>query len=121
MKAPDWWQFVLLALAAFRVYRLVARDTITAPIREALTYPDDATAPLGERPSETGLAVVGEDEQPKGWRVYLSTLVRCPWCAGFYVSVAWWAAWLAWPSWTLWAAVPWAISAVLALLSKLDA
>lgn len=136
-KIPDWWQITMLALAAFRVYRLIARDTLTEPIRDAFTYPDDATVDLGERPSEvksqfprpqmeeigrSGIVVVGEDEQPKSWRVYLSTLVRCPWCAGFYVSAGWWLLWQTWPHWTMVAAAPWAISAIVALLAKnLDA
>lgn len=126
LPVPGWLALVLLSLAAFRVYRLVARDTITEPVREAVTYPDDATVELGEKPSEVtihkgGVVVLGPDEQPKTWRVYLSTLIRCPWCAGFYVSVAWWAAWWAWPRPTLFLAAPWAISAVVAMLAKADA
>jgi hypothetical protein len=119
LPVPGWLPLVLLALAAFRIYRLIARDTLTEPIREAITYPDAASVALAD---DARLEVVGEDEQPKAWRVYLSTLVRCPWCAGFYVSGAWWAAWVVWPRFTLFVAVPWAISAVVALLAKnLDA
>jgi hypothetical protein len=122
IPVPDWWQATLLALAAFRVYRLVARDTLTAPLRAAVTYEDDLTVELGKRPSETGLQVIGDDEQPKTWRTYLSTLIRCPWCLGAYSSAGWWVLWAQWPREALFAATPWAISAVVALLAKnLDA
>lgn len=126
LPSPNWWQFALLALAAFRVYRLIARDTITEPVREAITYRDDREVALGDeladKLKERGIEVVGDDRPTKGWRVYLSTLIRCPWCAGFYVSVAWWASWSEWPRPTLFAAVPWAVSAVVAMLAKnLDA
>jgi hypothetical protein len=112
----------MLALAAFRVYRLIARDTITEPFRAAATYPDRGAVALADDPADEGLAVVGDAELPKSWRVYISTLIRCPWCAGFYVSAGWWLLWQAWPHWTMAMSAPWAISAVVALLAKnLDA
>lgn len=119
-RTPDWWQFVLLALAAFRIYRLGARDTITEPLRAALTYEDAASVSLDDDPGEKeGLAVIGlDDEIPKSLRVYASTLIRCPWCAGFYVSAAVWGAWEVWPRPTLFLAAPWAVSAAVALVTK---
>lgn len=148
LPVPGWWAVILLSLAAFRVYRLIARDTITEPARAAVTYPDDEAITLGETPSEAQavrdecidriaagldiprelldiperrrLRVIGDDEQPKGWRIYLSTLIRCPWCLGFYVSVAWWACWTQWPTPTLFAAAPLTVSAVVAMLAKMD-
>lgn len=120
LPVPSPWAFVLLALAAYRLYRLGSRDTITEPIRAAVAYGDDEAVSLDDEPR---VEVVGVDREiPKGWRVYLSTLVRCPWCAGFYVSVAVWAAWWAAPRWTMFLAAPWALSAVLGLAKKnLDA
>lgn len=51
--------FVLMALFAYRVYRLVGLDTITQPLR-------DRWEPDGK----------------------LGDFVTCPWCAGFWISVA---------------------------------
>jgi uncharacterized protein DUF1360 len=122
LPVPNWWETTLLSLAAFRVYRLIARDTITEPVRVVLTYRDDESVALADDPADLNLEIpYGEAEQPKTWRVYLSTLIRCPWCMGFYVSVAWWAAWWAWPYASLFVAAPWAISAIVALLAKTDA
>lgn len=118
MRTPDAWTFVLLALAAFRVYRLIARDTITEPIRAKLTYPDGEAVALDDEPCAFGLWLRGADGQRKSWRVYASTLIRCPWCAGFYVSVAWWGAWALDPRLTAFLAAPWALSAAVALASK---
>lgn len=112
-NVPAPWAFALLALAVYRIYRLLARDTLTEPVRAAVSYPD------GEAVTLDGVSRVSSPvERGKPLRVYVSTLLRCPWCVGFYVSSAWWAAWLAWPHATLIIAVPWALSAVTGLVAK---
>lgn len=58
------------------------------------------------------------DPVPDNYREKWGVFITCPWCAGFWISVAWWIAWLITPDWTLWAATPWAISAVVALVAK---
>ena len=96
---PGWWQFVLLAAAAYRIFRLLAFDTITERWRERLLEKIDREA-----------------DDPK-WR----TFVTCPWCAGFWITVAWWLAWLQWPHATLVAATPFAISLAVGLTAtRLD-
>lgn len=86
---PSWWPFLLLALAAFRTWRLLAEDTIL----------DGPRARLVQR-------------MPKG-----EEFVTCPWCAGFWIALAWWLAWEAWPHGTLVAAVPLAISAIVGVVA----
>jgi hypothetical protein len=39
------WEFVLVALGAYRLWRIFARDTITADLRETVTGYDDDRAP----------------------------------------------------------------------------
>ena len=91
---PAWWPFVLLALAAFRLFHLLAEDVIL------------------NRPRRWFLRRI-----PKG-----DEWLLCPWCCGAWCALGWWLAWCAWPHWTLVVAVPFAISAVLALVSvNLDA
>jgi hypothetical protein len=122
MREPSWWQFVLLALGAYRIYRLAARDTLTEPVRAALTYPDAQAVTLDTAPDDEGLTIVGDYKDAKPLRVYASTLIRCHWCLGFYVSVAAWGLWDLWPRPMLFAMTPWALSATVALISKnLDA
>lgn len=91
---PGWWPFVLLALAAYRLWRLLALD-----------------------------AVIDRWRQPVLRRVpeKLHQGVECPYCFGAWVAVGWWLAWQIWPHTTLAIAVPFALSAVVGLIgARLD-
>lgn len=100
---PDWWQFLLLALAAFRVYRLIAEDTILdGPRAWLLRYRGwDGNGPA-----------------PKGYRAKWGEFITCPWCCGAHLSWIIWVLWLIWPHATTMVAVPFALSAVVALVAK---
>lgn len=90
---PNWYGLLLLALAAFRLWRLLGEDTILDRPRAALVR-----------------------RMPKG-----EEFITCAWCAGAWISIGWWLAWVAWPHWTLVVAVPFAISAIVGLVaSNLD-
>jgi hypothetical protein len=84
MKVPDWWAFILLAVAAWRTFQLLAADDIL------------------ERPRRYVTSRVSEK-----WELF----IKCPYCAGFWIAVGWWIAWLIFPYETLVVAVPWALSA----------
>lgn len=86
---PDVWPFALVALAAYRTWKLLAEDIILEPARKG---------PF----SEGG----------KAW-----PLISCPWCLGAWISVAWWGAWWEWPHDTLVVSVPFALSAVVGTLA----
>jgi hypothetical protein len=90
---PDWWTVVLLWLAAYRVWRLLAHDTILDPIRRRFVRSDSRTV---------GLSV---------------DFIECPFCLGFWISLAWWLAWVWQPHWALVIAAPFAISALVALVA----
>ena len=80
---PSWYGFVLLALAAYRTWRLIAEDAILDRIREPV---------LRRLPKklEEGMA--------------------CPFCLGAWIVIGWWLAWTAWHEWTLIVAAPFALS-----------
>lgn len=86
---PDWWTTALLALAAYRVWRLLAHDTILDPIRHRL--------------------VRAESKQEE--------FLQCPYCSGAHIAALWWLAWIFSAHWTLVVAVPFAISALVALVA----
>jgi hypothetical protein len=93
---PESFEFILLALAAFRVWKFLADDTLLDPLRDRLldlfeSHPRAAT--------------------------YLTEFFVCPWCFGAHISLAWWVAWLIWPTGTLIVATPWALSAVVGYLA----
>lgn len=102
---PGPWEFVLLTLAVFRLWRLVAEDSVLDRPRAWL---------LGV----PGWLPVGGETPPAGYREKLALWLTCPWCAGFWLSVAAWAGWVAEPRWTLILAVPWALSGAVGLVAS---
>lgn len=106
-NVPSWWEFLLLSLAAWRIYRLLAEDTILDRPRRKLVR-------LADEWKEEG------DEPGPDYREDLGLFITCPYCAGFWIALAWWAAWLLWPHAALVVATPLAISALVAFLAKTD-
>jgi len=103
---PSWWEFLLLGLAAWRIFRLLAEDEIlNRPRRWVLNLDPDWKE--GEDPNDD-------------YRFEWGTFLTCPYCAGFWISLAWWGAWLIWPHATVLVAVPLAINAVVIAGAKLD-
>lgn len=94
---PEWWAALVMALAVFRVYRLIAEDDIF------------------DRPRDWALDKLKEERLEK-----LDALITCPWCLGWWLSLFTWLAWLVTPGWTTGLCFPWALSAAVALIAKLD-
>jgi hypothetical protein len=92
---------LILVLGAYRLWMLIAKDTITQAWRTRLLGYDDNGA---------------RNRWPKPRR-RLAEFVHCPWCAGFWISLAVAAAYWEWPHATRLALAPFAISAALALIS----
>jgi hypothetical protein len=87
-----------LAAAAWRVFQLIALDEILEGPRRYVTR-------LGKTWKKDG------DPIPKAYREKLALFLTCPYCAGFWIALAWWGAWQMWPTETLIAATPWLLSA----------
>jgi hypothetical protein len=123
MSTPSWWQLILLALAAFRITRLVGWDDLTIMPRRWLTGLGDsehhALAEHVDDLAERGIDAWQTRPAPpiSKWRFYVSRMIRCPWCFGAHVSWVIWLAWEAWPHGMLVAATPFAISALVGLVS----
>ena len=86
MTFPNWYGLLLLALAAYRTWKLLAEDTITEGLRKRIGP--------GKR----------------------TVFLECPWCAGFWIALAWWGLYQLWPSGTLIAAIPFVASAIVGIL-----
>lgn len=129
VRFPDWWQALVLALAVFRLVRLVGRDTITAQLRGRLTLSDytyERWHPFVTSRAEQDVdAWGGHDRFPppftkRRWKA--AELARCPWCAGWWIAGLVWAAWSLAPRATLWLAVWPALSGTVGLVARhLDA
>ena len=97
MSIPNWYELILLALAAWRVFQLLAEDAILGRPRRYVTR-------LPRRWKEG-------DTIPKAYREELALFIECPYCAGFWIALVWWGAFQLWEHGTLVVAVPLAISA----------
>jgi hypothetical protein len=98
VNIPDWYEIILLSLAAWRIFQLIAFDSILDQPRRYVTR-------LGKKWEKEG------DALPKEYREKWALFLQCPYCLGFWLGLAWWGAWLIWPYETLVAAVPFVISA----------
>ena len=107
MDIPNWYSLILLFAAAWRTFQLIGHDDI-------LDVPRRKILRLGRDWQKEG------DPVPDNYRVKWGVFITCPYCAGFWIAVAWWLAWLIWPHATTLIAVPWAISATLAFFAKTD-
>ena len=112
MSVPNWYELALLALASWRVWHLLAHDSILnwprrKVLRLAMDWDKDAKA--GQPGSDPG------DDYRLEWALFLT----CPYCAGFWIGVLWWISFQVTEHWTLVFATPWAISAGVVAAHKL--
>lgn len=90
---PEPYEFVLLALIAYRAWRLLAEDDILErPRRWLVRLPYE-----WEERDERGVAQKLPVEYKEKWALFIT----CPWCAGAWVSLAIYVIYLAtlgsWP------------------------
>lgn len=104
MKIPDWWAALLLGLAAWRTFQLLVHDDI-------LDWPRRRLLRLGEWKQDG-------DPVPPTYRSWLGEWMKCPYCFGFWVALAWWGAWQITGHWTLVFAVPFALSTGVIALAR---
>lgn len=90
-----------------------ARDP-RLPLEVELHWPD--RTPAGEETE--GFVKLPLPDLPSRRRLYAAQLVRCPWCAGFWLSCLVTAAWLVAPSATLFAGTIGTLSTVAGLVRK---
>lgn len=107
MTVPDWWAVTLLALAAYRVWRILAEDSVLDGLRRRVLR-------MGDDWEKEG------DPLPPNYRWRLGNFVRCPACLGFWVALAWWIGWEINGKWALIFAAPFAISQAVLIARKLD-
>jgi hypothetical protein len=107
VTVPGVWETVLLSLAAYRSWRLLAEDTV-------LDVPRRKLLRLGGWRQEG-------DTVPAGYREWWGEMVGCAWCLGAWLSVGWWLVFQVSEHWALVAAVPFAVSATVGLIrTRLD-
>lgn len=92
---PDPWVALVIVAAGWRLWHLVAVDTILDRPREWFFYEAEA------------------EKHPK-----LLLFVECPFCAGFWITVVCWLAWVITPE-ALWVLTPFALHTGMLAIEKL--
>lgn len=124
---PGGLELVVLALAAFRLTRLIGWDDLP-PVARARARLLGETPPAYEvsqpvwSPELEQFVVMGtppdDEAEPEYRRELLAEMFHCPFCLGFWVSLGTYLAWAAWPGAVFWAAVPLALSGAVGLAAK---
>lgn len=76
----NWFTFILLGLAVFRLTRLLVYDQITEFIRRPFMQEYEA-------PDENGELEIYLIPREKGFRGWIGQLINCYWCTGIWVSI----------------------------------
>ena len=86
-----WLQFIIFALASFRLTRLIVHDKITQFIRNPFHKEIEET-------DENGNTEIYIEIKGKGVRAWIGELLSCYWCTGVWCSAFLYGIWLIWPS-----------------------
>jgi len=78
-RAFDPGDLALLAVASFKLSRILSRDSVTSPLRAPFTR---------YRGSADGPAEVQEDVRGRGARKAIGELLTCPFCLGQWTATA---------------------------------
>jgi hypothetical protein len=116
---PSAWIGVVLALATYRLVRLLGWDDFP-PVARARAWVtgehwvpvDSATEAGGKTPDR------GDYVQAAYRRPMLAHFLHCAFCQGFWMSALVYTAWVVFPTETLYALAPFALSGVVGLLAK---
>jgi hypothetical protein len=107
---PSPFAFLVLALAAFRLTRLVGWDEFPPAVRarQALT-------------GETVHHNVTDSQGPiyRWRRPTLAKFLACPYCVGFWIGLAVYLLWVFLPTQTFYAALPLALSAAVGITARM--
>ncbi|MGM0836792.1 MAG: DUF1360 domain-containing protein [Bacillota bacterium] len=75
----EWYWFLLLGLASFRLTRLIITDKITSFLRKP--FIEEVEEVNGNGETETYVLIKG-----KGVRGFFGELLSCYWCTGMWVT-----------------------------------
>lgn len=115
---PSAWVSVVLALAAFRLSRLVGWDDLPPIARARAWVVGEKVTHTGSGNAHMGLTADRAGEDVEYRRPTLSHFLHCAFCAGFWICVLEYGAWLWEPRWTLYALFPFALNGASGLIAK---
>lgn len=115
---PDWLPMLVMVLGVCRLVRVAGWDEHpwVERLREWVVGTEiqntgSANAHMGLAPMEGGSVVVYR-------RPTVAKFLGCPWCVGFWLSLAVYLAWRGWPTATVTVMAPLSFSELVGLVSK---
>lgn len=114
-NVPEPWQAVILALGVYRLARLVGWDDFppVQRLRDSVTGAQWNATDAGEQ--------IADGEPDCIWayrRPLLAHFFACPFCTGWWLSLAAYGAWLLSAEWTVAVLFPFALAAAVGLVAK---
>ena len=111
---PHPWPAVVLALAAYRLVRLIGWDDLP-PIARTRAW---LTGEEWNASTNVGWSLNVPDAAVTYRRPVLAHFLHCAFCQGFWVSAGVYAAWLVWPHAMMYGCYPLATSGAVGLIAK---
>ncbi len=115
---PTPWVAFVLALGVYRIARFLGWDDFPPIVRVRDWVTGARVITTGTHAARTGLSadVVTHDIEYR--RVWLMQLLSCPYCIGFWISLATYIAWVFEPKWTLYIVAAPALSATVGIMTR---
>jgi hypothetical protein len=92
VSIPNWYEFLLLGLAAWRTYQFIGQDTIIDRPRRYITSKSE----------------------------HVETMIECPYCSGFWIALVWWGAFQLWEHGSVVVAAAIALTALVPIIEHLS-
>lgn len=115
---PSPWIAFVLGLAAFRLTRLIGWDDLPIVVRARRWATGEHTTSSGSINASMRLSTEEMVHSTAYRRPLLADMLACPWCLGWWVSLALYAAWVFEPTWTLYCAAPLALNVFIAVFAR---
>lgn len=115
---PSPWVGLVLALAVYRLCRLAGWDDFPPVAKVRAWVVGEQTVTVGTSNQQMGLTATDPDETTSFKRPTLEHFLHCPFCLGFWLSVAAYGAWLWQPRGTLYGLFAFALSGAVGLIAK---
>lgn len=115
---PSPWVGIVLALAVFRLVRLLSYDAFPPFAWARSRILGERVATTGTSATRMGLTNEGVDVTVAYRWPILAELVHCVFCLGLWVAGAVYVLWIFWPTGTLYGAAPFALGGASALIAK---
>lgn len=115
---PSPWVGLVLALAVYRLCRLVGWDDFPPVVRVRAWATGCEVVTIGSHNARQGLTGEQVERSFRYRRATLAHFLSCPFCFGFWAGVCVYVAWLYEPTWVLYGAAPFALSGAVGIISK---